>query len=172
MKPSCRLQRLPKGSIPGSRGWTLSVLFTPFLWGRQRIRNSLQFLSSLPPPGSGLNVFFLEKQKNQSSCRQTNSSFLLPLGCPPALWGQEERKLLEVWALLGAFQSPRCSARATGIGLEGICHVFRGQCRQCSEVGDPELPRETEQGGEEPSSSRPGYHVLRAPELPVQVRQM
>lgn len=87
---------LPSRSIPGSEGWTLFALFTPFLLGEAG--SEIDFASVLPvSPGIGAECFLLEQQKNQSSCRKTKSSFLLPLSCPSALWGQEERMLLEAW---------------------------------------------------------------------------
>lgn len=91
---------------------------TPFLLG-EAVGSEIAFASVLPvSPGSGAERFLLEKQKNQSSCRKTKSSSLLPLSCPSAPWGQEGRMLLEAWiwlepsGVLPALQGPPAEARA------------------------------------------------------------
>lgn len=130
----------------------------PASGGGRGLRNSLRFCPPFAsfPPGSGLSVFFLKNKKKSKQSQKNQKPISSSPQLPSAIWGQEERMLLEAWLRLGPCRVLTTQQAPAGEAWTAfvICsEASAGSSLRCGTTASSEGGGR--QGAEGPSSIRP-----------------
>lgn len=126
----------------------------PASGGGRRLRNSLHFFPPYFPLGIGAECFLLEKQKKSKQLQKNQKPISASPQLPSALWGQQERMLLEAWVRMGP-----CRALITQQGPAGEARTAFVICSEASAGSALKCGTASSSGGGAGSRGAQLYHA-------------